>query len=307
MPRPRIWYVPHFGVTNINKPGKIRLVFDAAAKTWGISLNDQLETGVQLLESLIGVLLRFREFGYAVMADIKDMYLRIKVIEDDRGAQRFLWRGADRDREPDVYEMTSLMFGKKSAPCSAIFVKNKNAERFAKVKPRAAASIKVNCYMDDYLVSGQSLKEMQELVRDVTLINSEANFEMHGWASNDPRVVENVCDDKRLGREAKASLRDKEERVLGVYWDRQADSLGFNVGLKKLQPKLAAGVKKPTKREFFSVAMSVYDPLGILSPFTLRAKLLMQNICRSGVGWDQVVRDEEFAIWKSWLDDLSGI
>lgn len=25
------WYLPHFAVTNINKPGKLRIVFDAAA------------------------------------------------------------------------------------------------------------------------------------------------------------------------------------------------------------------------------------------------------------------------------------
>ena len=146
--RERLWYLPHFGVRNANKPGKIRLVFDAAAETEGVSLNSQLDAGSDLLESLLGVLIRFRQFDIAIKGDVKDMFLRVKVKENDRGAQRFLWRGRDRDRPPAVYEMTCLIFGAKSSPCSAIYIKNRNASRFAQSKPDAAASIKSSSYMD---------------------------------------------------------------------------------------------------------------------------------------------------------------
>ena len=75
---------------NINKPNKIRLVFDAAAKTNGTSFNDLLEAGPDLLESLIAVLIRFRQHQVAIVGDILDMFLRVKVIEEDRGAAKIV-------------------------------------------------------------------------------------------------------------------------------------------------------------------------------------------------------------------------
>ena len=46
-------YIPHHGVLNINKPGKVRVVFDASAKFQNTSLNDNLLPGINLLNNLI--------------------------------------------------------------------------------------------------------------------------------------------------------------------------------------------------------------------------------------------------------------
>ena len=65
---------------------------DAAAKINGISLNEQLLTSPDLLQSLIGVIMRFRQGRVAIQGDIKDMFLKIKMNEEDRDSQRDLWR-----------------------------------------------------------------------------------------------------------------------------------------------------------------------------------------------------------------------
>ena len=66
---------PHHAVVSESKPGKVRIVFDCAAKLDGVSLNNQCLQGPDLNNKLLHVLLRFRQYQYAIMADIEAMYL----------------------------------------------------------------------------------------------------------------------------------------------------------------------------------------------------------------------------------------
>lgn len=66
----RVWYIPHHGVYHPQKPEKIRVVFDCAAKYQGISLNNLLLQGPDLTNNLLAVLLRFRQEQIAVMGDM---------------------------------------------------------------------------------------------------------------------------------------------------------------------------------------------------------------------------------------------
>ena len=54
-------YLPHHAMLNPNKPGKMRVVFDAPAYHEGTSLNQNLLQGPDMTNNLVGVLLRFRQ------------------------------------------------------------------------------------------------------------------------------------------------------------------------------------------------------------------------------------------------------
>ena len=212
----RVRYLPHFGVQNVNKPGRVRLVFDAAAKTSGQSFNDLFLPGPQLLKSLLGVFMRFRQFFYAFKSDLKDMFLKIVIRKEDRDVQRFLWR-TDSTKPPEEYRMKSMLFGANSSPCTALFTKNKNASLFSSVYPAAVKSVEKNFYMDDYLESCATIEEASERVKHVIEINANAGWEMHSWASNDESVVIGVKNTKKSTDLLKAdAIQHGGEKVLGL-------------------------------------------------------------------------------------------
>ena len=102
-----LWYLPHHPV--LNKPGKTRVVFDCAAKHKGTSLNNQLLTGPDLTNSIVGVLMRFREERVALSADIECMFHQIRVAPDDCDAFRFLcWPDGDLTQQLLIIKWRSI-------------------------------------------------------------------------------------------------------------------------------------------------------------------------------------------------------
>lgn len=97
------------------------------------------------------------------------------------------------------------------------------------------------------------------------------------------------------------------EKVLGLRWLSEVDQLTFNVELSKIPSNLSSGKTKPTKREFLSLMMSVFDPLGFLNPFSIQARFIFQNICKSGIKWDDTIGESEFVIFKAWIALLPSV
>lgn len=55
----------------------------------------------------------------ALVCDIAEMYFRIKVPQEDRPYQQFLWRDVKQEKKPNVYEFSSVVFGINSSPFQA--------------------------------------------------------------------------------------------------------------------------------------------------------------------------------------------
>ena len=160
----KIWYLPQHLVQNPNKPGKIRPVANAASKYRGQSLNSNLLTGPDLLNSLLGILLRFREHPVAILADIESMFMQIAVKQEDQSALRFFW---SKNNFIMQYPFTRLIFGVTCSTSMAIFVLNQCAKDKAENFPKAFRAKTKQFYMDDYVHSLPTMAEAKDTVMQV--------------------------------------------------------------------------------------------------------------------------------------------
>ena len=114
----REWYLPHHSVIHPHKPGKMRRVLNGAVKFHGFSLNNPLLTGPDLLQSLIHILFRLRQYPNSVSTVIEGMFLQVGVIPKDQPSIRFLWR-EDPSNEISVFQYVRHIFGSKDSPTCA--------------------------------------------------------------------------------------------------------------------------------------------------------------------------------------------
>lgn len=306
IPRQRISYVPLFVVTNPNKPSKIRPVWDFAAEVNGVSMNDVLLSGPDLTAPLLRVLFRFRQKQVIVVGDIKEMFHRILINEADQHVQRFLWREGETSREPDEYILRVMSFGATCSPSCAQFVKNLNAEEFATECPEAKYAIQQNHYVDDWLQSFDDKDEALRVAQQVKDVHSRGGFEIRNWRSNSKHVTDELGE--RCEEEVNLQLSEEQtEKFLGVWYSSKRDAYTFSLKLNKAHTEILSGQRTPTKRELLRTLMSIYDPIGLISQFTIRLKILMQDTFRSKMDWDERITEEQNNSFRSCMAELPKI
>ena len=291
------YYISHFGVPNPkSKTTPFRIVFNSSAKFQGQSLNDSLAKGPSMLNKLLGVLLRFREGRCAFMGDISKMYHAIAIPLKEQMTHLFVWRDHD-DEAPSTYAMTAVNMGDRPSATIAQIALRKSAEMSKESFPRAAEIIIESTYMDDITASTNSTKESYLLTQQIEGILKKRGFHVKEWVFSGDSV------DRLVEVKEEASVEDhygKElERVLGVNWKPDTDTLEFQVNAPQINPQT-------TKRIMLSVAAKVFDPLGLLTPFTVKLKILLRKVWAQEpkVGWDDHVGDTMEAEWNGTIQEL---
>ena len=292
------WYLPHHPVTHPRKPDKTRVVFDCAAKHGTASLNNSLMQGPDLTNSLVGVLTRFRENSIAVMGDVEAMFYQVHVTSEDSDYLRYLWwPGGELNKEPEEYQMKVHLFGGVSSPSCASFALRKTAEdNDTDFSAEAVHTVLRNFYVDDCLKSIDDERKAIQLVDDLRQLLSKGGFRLTKWITNSRRVLDSIPESERSRSVKSLDFESLPvERALGIRWDVQSDTLGFEISVKE---------RPPTRRGILSVVSSIYDPLGFVSPFILQARTVLQDLCRKGLEWDDVISLEDLERWQSWLKEL---
>ncbi|XP_053954492.1 uncharacterized protein LOC128860779 [Anastrepha ludens] len=290
------YYMPHHAVVKESSvTTKLRVVFNASAKTTtGNSLNDALYVGPQLQEDLYSILLRFRMHKFAVTADVAKMYRQICVSAKHVDLHRIVWRSNPSLPITD-YRMLRVTYGIASASHLAVKSMQQTAKQSSNTFQKAVDVILKDFYMDDLLTGASSKSELKALQRNVSDILREGGFELRKWASNCTELNETIA------RESKNishyTVDGNNVHALGLIWYMEEDYFTFFISLGEPPHVL-------TKRAFLDDASKLFDPLSLLSPATIRSKMLFQDIWRSNTGWDDPVPD---TIGKVWLDHRSQL
>ena len=289
-----VWYIPHHPVVSAAKNGKLRIVFDCAAKLGDVSLNNQCFQGPNLVNNLMHVLLRFRQYCYAVVADVEGMYLQVRIPPGDRNVLRFLWR-EDPHLPVEQYRMTSHLFGGVWCSASSTFALRKTVADFP-CSDLVRKSIVRNMYVDDLLTSVPTFDEAREVVEGCRAVLKQGGFNLTKFMSNDSDLLQSVSSGDSTP-DAKDITAEGNCRALGIRWDVSNDVFTYS------SPDFG-DTRYISKRVMLSQLSTIYDPLGIVAVVIHPGKVLFQSVTRIKMSWDEPVPPKIADEWRLWTNSL---
>ena len=177
-----IHYVSHHEVVRPDsKSTPVRIVFNTSAKYMGHALNEYWAKGPDLLNSLLGVLIRFRENEVALIGDIKKMYHSVGTTQLEQHMHQFLWREMDARKEPDTYVIQRVSSGDSPSGTIATVALRKTAENGAREVPSRGQIIRDNTYMDDIMKNAVDWRRDESVTRNIEKLVDIGGFKIKGW------------------------------------------------------------------------------------------------------------------------------
>ena len=298
----KCWYLVHHGVYHKVKK-KIRVVFDCSRSSAGVSLNDKLLPVPDLMNKLLGVILRFREQPVAVMGDIEAMFMQIKVPIKHSNYMRVLWwPHGDLSSKPLQFRLRSHTFGAVSSPSIANYaLKRAASDAVDDVDPETIYTLQRCSYVDDVMRSFSSVTRAVQIMSEVKKVAHDAGFNLIGLVSNSRHVLSSFGTESLSLGYKDINLNFDElpsDRVLGVFWHVSDDSFSFRVRTSK---------GSITRRSMLSIMGGVYDPLALAAPVLVPARCLFQQACHAKLSWDDELPLDTRNKWLEWVNDLSQL
>ncbi|KRY80857.1 hypothetical protein T4D_4773 [Trichinella pseudospiralis] len=194
------------------------------------------------------------------------MYLQISLRPEDRDVCRFLWQEAGAEAPVKTYRLTRVGFGLACSPFLAMQVVRQHARQCGEIDTLIDRVV-TDMYVDDLATSCDDSGEARNLVKKLSDLMRSGGFSLKKWASNDVSALHDLPEEDQS-----PSGEGRLWKTLGLFWNRCSDHLNFVI------PPAVELSRCDTKRQLVSLAARVFDPLGCLAPFTVRAKQLFQAL-----------------------------
>ncbi|PFX17568.1 hypothetical protein AWC38_SpisGene18109 [Stylophora pistillata] len=211
------------------------------------------------------------------------MFNQVLVNPDDQVFHSFLWR-SDKSETPSVFQWLRLNFGDKPAPDIASNAINYLAKVSQVEFPDAAQELRDHAYVDDIAGSKSNSTEAKKITKEIYTILGKGKFQIKVWHSN--------CSE--IDQSGGESFTD----LLGHKWDKQEGKFTFK---KENVVGLLEGFSKRNCLKFLA---QLWDPIGLVSPVTIKFRIDLQALWSSGYSWDDILPE---SIQQTWLENVQTI
>ncbi|KAJ8963178.1 hypothetical protein NQ318_018643 [Aromia moschata] len=226
------------------------------------------------------------------------MYRQVLVHQSQRNLQKIFWRSNPGERLQS-YTLNTVTYGHASASFLAIRCLFELANECEENQSDIASIIRHDFYVDDMLTGAETIEHAQYICREVSRVLKSGCFELRKWCSNDPLVLQNIGE-TNLSFGILELGADESTKTLGLHWSCKNDKLLYNV-------EKIFNDQKCTKRTILSLTAKIFDPLGLLGPVIVIAKILLQSLWIEKLSWDEVLPFSILAKWTKFTNELSKL
>ena len=149
-------------------------------------------------------------------------------------------------------------------------------------------------YMDNFFHSFNTTHEARDSTTQLKSSLRQGRFNLTKFVSNTNEAIYSI-DGGEVATNATL------HRVVGVKWNTTDDMI-FVQPTTKL-----TNTTSSTLRTVLSTVARVFDPLGILAPLVIKLKILLQNLWKSGISWDETMPSDFVPMIDKWVGQCKQV
>lgn len=269
------YYIPHSCVKKKSADGstiKYRVVFNASSvePRSGQSLNTRGISGPVPDASLMRILLQFRSFPIIWGVDVSSFFPSIHLHSSQHHLQNFLWLDAEGRIQPA--KMKRLIFGAKASASLASLVVFRLLDMHAESDPDLVRTVKRSIYCDDINLGAPSVDSAKTDLARIREIFAKGGFSLAKYYANDDDILSGVPDDQRTFPSGQQAAPIK---ILGCVYDIPREMIRINTEFFHIFGKTH---KRMTKRILSSMVSSLYDVIGLTTPWKLSGQIIIRDV-----------------------------
>ena len=300
----KVWYVSHFPVLNeASASTPLRPVFDPTVSYKGFFLDKLWESPPNLIPDFPGLIMRFKERPVPLALDISKAYWSVYLDTTESNLRRVPWDELDPSQPFKIHRMTRNSWGMSPSGSICSMAMLMLAEMYKDDFPDVYTFVKYQMYVDDGVFSCETLEDAAKLARETHWVLAQGNFNVKHFIIGGKSVDITAHNLEGLHVPDIVRIGGDQERILGIQWspsdDRLRVSARINFSKKRRGAKVEPDIEeldydrlfpeKLTLRMFLSLMAALFDPLGLVSAYSIILKHELGRLFMLNLGWDDPI------------------